>query len=185
MNKVDFLVRPHCQQLLIQMDPFNPLDPLCWVDRLQLGLGLYLDLDSVSSGVKLQRHLCCVFASDVKLQDATTLHSCSQQHILVFVKNTLVHEASLGSTRVDADHIFVEHVDFEVGAHHKIQHFGLAVAHGTYVVRLCFFVEINSENSFSSKFIPNVNLLVVITDESSGVGIIKTTLHRLLHVVAN
>lgn len=72
-----------------------------------------------------------------------------------------------------------------VCANHKVKHLLLTVAKCTYVVGLCLLVEINFEDALACQFIPNVNLLLVVTDEGFGVRVVEAAIDVHLRVLAD
>jgi hypothetical protein len=61
--------------VLVEVDAFDPLDPLGRVDRLYLNLLKNLDIYLVTGWVKLQSHLSRVLQVDVELQQPTTFNA--------------------------------------------------------------------------------------------------------------
>ena len=49
----------------------------------------------------------------------------------------------------------------------------------------CFLVKIDPENIATSKFIPHMNLLVVVTDKSFGIRVVKTPFDWVVIVLAD
>ena len=63
------------------------------------------------------------------------------------------------------DEVFVENVQFEIGAYHQVEIVLRTVCHARYLVRPGFFEEIDNEKLFTGQLRPDVNLLLIVTNE--------------------
>ena len=104
------------------MEPFDPLEPLGRVDRLNLNFWENLDWNGVSTRVQLQSHLSAVLAFDVELQDQTAFNASRNQQILRVFEDTLVDQTCFRRDAVNMDHVLVEEVKLEVCGEDKVQH---------------------------------------------------------------
>ena len=84
-----------------------------------------------------------------------------------------MNQSSLHRDGLDSYQVFVKNMQFEVSAYDKIQIVLLTVGHAGNLVRSGFFEKIHHKKLFTSLLGPNMNLLLVVTNESFGVRIEK------------